>query len=73
MWDLTDKYITGIYMGLFPVSGLVESSRVKYGGTVCHTIVLDEPIKVYGAVRDRVIIDHHEVFMIYDNPREALV
>lgn len=56
-WDLTGKRINGIYMGLFPYSGLVEDSRVKYGGKVQHTVVVDEPFKVYGQVRDRILVE----------------
>lgn len=56
-WDLTGKRINGIYMGLFPYSGLVEESRVKYGGKVQHTVVVDEPFKVYGEVRDRILVE----------------
>lgn len=56
-WDYTGLKVTGNYMGEFPVSGRVESSRVAYGGEVKHTVVLDEPIAVYGAIRDRVILE----------------
>jgi hypothetical protein len=56
-WDLAGKRINGIYMGLFPYSGLVEGSRVKYGGKVQHTVVVDEPFKVYGQVRDRILVE----------------
>jgi hypothetical protein len=44
-------------MGEFAISGLVESSRVAYGGEVKHTVVLDAPITVYGALRERVILE----------------
>jgi hypothetical protein len=57
-WNLEGCRVNGLYMGLFPISGKVELSRVKYGGEVSHHIVLDESIKVYGAVRDRIILEH---------------
>jgi hypothetical protein len=60
-WDLTGERINGLYMGLFPYTGTVENSRVKYGGDVQHTVVIDEPIKVYGAVRDRILVSITEV------------
>lgn len=60
-WDLEGKRVIGLYMGLFPYSGLVENSRVKYGGEVQHTVVVDEPFKVYGAVRDRILVGGVEV------------
>jgi hypothetical protein len=56
-WDYTGLRVTGKYMGEFAISGLVESSRVAYGGEVKHTVVLDEPITVYGALRERVILE----------------
>lgn len=58
MWNYEGMRVFGKYMGEFPVSGVVELSRVKYGGDVAHTLVLDEPITVYGNVRDRVILEH---------------
>ena len=56
-WDYTGLRVTGKYMGEFDVQGLVESSRVAYGGEVKHTVVLDAPITVYGAIRERVILE----------------
>lgn len=55
-WDLTGERINGLYMGLFPFTGLVESSRVKYGGAVQHTVKVDEPFKVYGEIRERILV-----------------
>lgn len=57
-WNLEGLTVTGLYMGTFPVTGRVETSRVKYGGGISHHIVLESPITVYGAVRDRVILEH---------------
>ena len=57
-WNLEGQRVNGLYMGLFPISGTVDLSRVQYGGEVSHHIQLDEPIKVYGAVRDRIILEH---------------
>jgi hypothetical protein len=56
-WDLTGERINGLYMGLFPFTGTVESSRVKYGGRVQHTVKVDEPFKVYGEVRERILVE----------------
>lgn len=60
-WNLEGLSVSGRYMGSFPVSGRVELSRVKYGGAVSHHIVLESPITVYGAVRERVILDHSDI------------
>jgi hypothetical protein len=65
-WDLTGERINGLYMGLFPYTGTVESSRVKYGGEVQHTVIVDEPFKVYGDVRDRILVSITEINRILD-------
>ena len=41
-WILDGEKVKGKYLGV-TVSGTVESSRVKYGGNVQYTVVLDEP------------------------------
>lgn len=55
-WNLEGKRINGIYLGLWPYSGTVTESRVKYGGAVQHTVRVDEPFRVYGEVRDVVLV-----------------
>ena len=66
MWNLENMSVTGLYMGEIAVSGVVELSRVAYGGEVVHTVVLDTPITVYGAVRDRIILEHKYVEFVSD-------
>ena len=66
MWNLENLRVTGNYMGSVPVSGMVTESRVKYGGTVCHTVALDNPITVFGAIRECVILDNCEIGKIYE-------
>jgi hypothetical protein len=56
-WDLTGERINGMYMGLWPYTGTVIESRVKYGGKVQHTVQVDEPFKVYGEVRERILVE----------------
>jgi hypothetical protein len=60
-WNLEGLCIEATYLDTIPVEGVVENSRVAYGGEVKHTIVLRNPIMVYGAKRDRLIIDHKTV------------
>lgn len=60
-WNLEGLTIEATYLETFPVEGRVESSRVAYGGGVKHTIVLRNPIMVYGTERDRLIIDHETI------------
>jgi hypothetical protein len=66
-WNLEGLHVTGLYMDEFPVAGLVTLSRVKYGGDIQHTVVLDEPIQVYNAVRERVLLDHKNVTRVQSN------
>ena len=63
-WNLEGLKVWGMYLDMFPVSGRVELSRVKYGGGVQHTIVLDNPITVFNNVRDRVLLDHGDVVRV---------
>ena len=60
-WNLEGLHVTGLYMGVFPISGRVELSRVKYGGGVQHTVVLDQTVQIYGQVSDRLLLDHENV------------
>ena len=65
-WILEGMQVTGKYIGDYPVSGRVELSRVAYGGEVKHTVVLDNPIEVYGAKRWRVILNHSDIETVKD-------
>jgi hypothetical protein len=56
-WDLTGERITGMYLGLWPYTGTVLDSRVKYGGKVQHTVKVDEPFKAYGEVRETILVE----------------
>lgn len=58
---LDGSRVIGMYMGEFPVSGIVRHSRVKYGGRMSHHVTLDAPIKVYNAVRESVILHDDEI------------
>lgn len=61
MWNYEGLTVSGKYLGTISVTGVVELSRVAYGGGVKHTVVLPESINVYGAERDRVILDMAEI------------
>jgi hypothetical protein len=66
-WNLEGMVIWARYMGEFDVCGRVESSRVKYGGEVQHTIVLADPVEIYGQMRDRLLIEHKYVTRVSDS------
>lgn len=63
MWDLEGKKITGRYLAVnaLPVSGTVLESRVAYGGTIKHTVQLDEVTYLFGTDRTKVILDHSHI------------
>jgi len=58
-WDKTGFFISGLYLDMFPFSGTVLESRVKYGGQVQHTVELINPIRVFGATRDVILIEEN--------------
>jgi hypothetical protein len=65
MWDLEGKRVTGLYVGEALVEGTVESSRVKYGGVVQHTVKLDQPVEIFGVVRERVLLDEGDIRKVH--------
>jgi len=65
-WNLEGLRINGLYMRLFPYSGLVLNSRVKFGGEVQHTVLIDEPIRVYGEDREMILVSKGEVNRILE-------
>lgn len=60
MWNLEGLTVRGEYFGI-PVEGVVTLSRVKFGGTVQHTVDLFFPITVFGAERTTVLLDSNEI------------
>lgn len=63
-WHLEGKRVTGYYLNQFPVSGVVTLSRSKLGGTVVHYVDLDQPVKVFSSIREKVILNHSEVDIV---------
>ncbi len=63
MWNLEGLTVKGTYFGL-PVEGVVTLSRVKFGGTVQHTVDLFYPITLFGSERTTVLLDANEVTYI---------
>ena len=63
MWNLEGLTVRGVYFGL-PVEGVVTESRVKYGGSVQHTVDLFFPITVFGDERTTVLLDASEVIHV---------
>ena len=67
MWNLEGMCDSGMYMGEFPVTGVVTLSRVQYGGEVSHHVELETPVVVYSATRDVVILEHKFIQTVKDN------
>lgn len=68
MWNLEGMTVTGKYLGDDVVTGVVEMSRVAYGGGVKHTIVLDKPIQFRwrSEPSTRLILDHENIIQVKD-------
>ena len=65
MWNLEGLTVRGEYFGL-PVEGVVTLSRVKFGGTVQHTLDLFRPISLFSTSEHRttVLLDANEITFI---------
>jgi len=60
MWNLETLEVRGEYFG-HKVRGVVTHSRVKYGGSVQHTVDLFFPITMFGQERTIVLLDADEI------------
>lgn len=72
-WNLEGMVIWARYLDEYDICGRVESSRVKYGGEVQHTVVLATPMTIYGQTRDRLLIEHKYVTRVSDGKSEVKV
>jgi hypothetical protein len=54
---LDGQRVIGMYLGDIAVSGVVRLSRVTYGGSMSHHVTLDNPINVFGEIRESVILE----------------
>ncbi len=43
-WIKDGQRVQAKYLGTEPRSGLVVESRVRYGGKVCYTVILDQAV-----------------------------
>ncbi len=61
-WVREGQVVTAIYLGQ-RVTGLVEQSRVTYGGHVQHTLALTEPVRLPWRMesRDRVLVMESDI------------
>ena len=61
-WNKEGKQVAGVYLGAYTVSGMVTESRVRYGGTVQHTVKLDQPMTVFGRSAEVLLLDNEDLF-----------
>jgi len=61
-WNKEGQQVAGVYLGAYTVTGVVQSSRVKYGGKVQHRVLLDQTVKVFGRDADELLLDDEELF-----------
>lgn len=62
MWNKTGQRVAGMYLNSYTVSGVVVESRVRYGGTVQHTVKLDAPMMVFGRSAEVLLLDDSDLF-----------
>ena len=60
-WDRTGEKVVGSYMKSFSFTGVVMSSRVKYGGKIQHQIKLDHSLAVFGRIAETILVDNDEI------------
>ena len=68
-WDKSGSRINGTYHGI-PYTGIIENSRVKYGGDVEYRVALMDMIEVFGEWRSTVLIDrdgNHGKYQLINN------
>ena len=71
-WNKEGQQVAGIYLGTYAVSGLVTESRVRYGGTVQHTVKLDAPVEVFGRSAEVLLLDDNDLFNVPKVDRVSL-
>jgi hypothetical protein len=61
-WNKEGQQVAGVYLGAYTVTGVVQSSRVKYGGRVQRRVLLDTPVEVFGRIAEELLLDDEEQF-----------
>jgi hypothetical protein len=69
-WNKEGQTVSGVYLGAYTVTGVVQSSRVKYGGRVQHQVILDKPVTVFGRETEELLLDDEELFT---KPRKGMM
>ena len=61
MWDRTGQKVKGVYLNEYTVEGIVESSRVKYGGKIQHTVRLSQSTVIFGELRKFLLLNEENL------------
>ena len=69
-WNKEGEHVAGVYLGAYTVTGVVQSSRVKYGGKVQHRVLLDKPTVVFGREAEELLLDDEELIT---KPRKGMM
>lgn len=63
-WERDGEYIRFMYLGEYPAQGTVVSSRVKYGGSLQHTVVLANSLDMGFSYKEKgctVLVNEEEI------------
>lgn len=62
-WNKDGSTIRGMYLGEYPFTGVVQESRVSYGGKVLYTVKCENPVVLpfCGEAREVVIVNENQV------------
>lgn len=66
-WIREGQVVKAKYLDSYLVQGEIISSRVKYGGKVQHTLVLDHELSTHGVTRksnEIILIDESEIIEV---------
>lgn len=62
-WIREGQKVRAAYLSEYIITGTVLESRVKYGGEVAHTLLLDKPLELRwrSEPRDRAIVSECDI------------
>jgi len=62
-WNKDGSTVKALYLGEYECVGVVEESRISYGGSVLYTIQLDEPLVLpfNGEQRKVIIVNQTQI------------
>ena len=66
-WNKDGSTVRAMYLGEYYCTGVVEESRVSYGGEVLYTLKLNDSLALpfNGELRETVIVNEKQILMDY--------